>query len=97
LVKQFIGSFKRAPRKLIPNLDATNDAVHGEQESRFFHGYCNRYCFLPLYVFSGHQLLMSYLRPSDIDGAKYAWAILSLSVKRLRQVWSKVGLQATAF
>ena len=97
MVKQFNGSFKRAPRKLILNLDATTDAVHGEQEDRFFHGYWNRYCFLPLYVFSGHQLLMSYLRPSDIDGAKYARAILSLSVERLRQVWPKVGLQATAF
>ena len=82
---------------MILNLDTTTDAVHGEQEDRLFDGYWNRYCFLPLYVFSGHQLLMSYLRPSDIDGAKYAWAILSLSVKRLRQVWSKVGLQATAF
>ena len=58
---------------------------------RFFHGYYRHYCFLPLYVFCGHQLLVSYLRPSNIDGAKHM-GILSLLVKRLRQVWPKVRI-----
>ena len=92
LLDQFIGSFKRAPRKLILDFDATDDPVHGEQDGRFFHGYYRHYCFLPLYVFCGHQLLVSYLRPSNIDGAKHSWAILSLLVKRLRQVWPKVRI-----
>jgi len=92
LIEQFIKSFKRAPKKLILDFDATDDAVHGRQEGRFFHGYYDHYCFLPLYVFCGDQLLVSYLRPSKIDGAKHAWAILSLLVKRLRQVWPKVKI-----
>ena len=92
LLDQFIASFKRAPKKLILDFDATDDPVHGEQDGRFFHGYCRHYCFLPLYVFCGHQLLVSYLRPSNIDGAKHSWAILSLLVKRLRQVWPKVRI-----
>ncbi len=92
LVEQFIGSFKHAPKKLILDFDATDDAVHGAQDGRFLHGYYNHYCFLPLYVFCGHQLLVSYLRPSDIDGPKHAWAILSLLVKRLRQAWPKVRI-----
>ena len=92
LVDQFIASFKRAPKKLILDFDATDDPVHGEQEGRFFHGFYRHYCFLPLYVFCGHQLLVSYLRPSNIDGAKHSWAILSLLVKRLRQVWPKVKI-----
>ena len=90
LVEQFIGSFKRAPKKLILDFDATDDTVHGKQEGRFFHGYYDQYCFLPLYVFCGEQLLVSYLRPSKIDAAKHAWAILALLVKRLRQAWPKV-------
>ena len=49
-------------------------------------------CFLPLYVFCRKQLLVSYLRPSKIDGAKHAWAILALLVKRLRQVWPQVRI-----
>ena len=92
LLDQFIASFKRAPKKLILDFDATDDPVHGEQDGRFFHGYYRHYCFLPLYVFCGHQSLVSYLRPSNIDGAKHSWAILSLLVKRLRQVWPKVRI-----
>ena len=92
MVDQFIDSFKRAPKKLILDFDATDDRVHGSQEGRFFHGYYDHYCFLPLYVFCKEQLLVSYLRPSKIDGAKHTWAILSLLVKRLRQVWPKVKI-----
>ena len=92
LIEQFIGSFKRAPRKLVLDFDATDDRVHGQQEGRFFHGFYDHYCFLPLYVFCRDQLLVSYLRPSKIDGAKHAWAILSLLVKRLREVWPKVRI-----
>ena len=92
LVDQFIGSYKRPPKKLVLDFDATDDPVHGEQEGRFFHGFYRHYCFLPLYVFCGDQLLVSYLRPSNIDGAKHSWAILSLLVKRLRQTWPKVRI-----
>ncbi len=92
LIDQFIASFKRAPKRLILDFDATDDRVHGMQEGRFFHGYYDHYCFLPLYVFCQDQLLVSYLRPSRIDGAKHAWAILALLVKRLRQTWPKVRI-----
>lgn len=92
LVEQFITSFNKAPKRLILDFDASDDAVHGKQVGRFFHGYYDHYCFLPLYVFCGHQLLLAYLRPSNIDGAKHSWAILSLLVKRLRQAWPKVRI-----
>ena len=92
MVDQFIASFKRPPKKLVLDFDATDDRVHGAQEGRFFHGYYDHYCFLPLYVFCQDQLLVSYLRPSKIDGAKHAWAILALLVKRLRQAWPQVKI-----
>ena len=92
LVEQFIASFKHRPKKLILDFDATDDAVHGKQLGRFFHGYYDHYCFLPLYVFCRDQLLVSYLRASKIDGAKHAWAILALLVRRLRQQWPKVRI-----
>jgi len=92
LVEQFIESFKRAPKELILDFDATDDAVHGQQEGRFFHGYYDHYCFLPLHVYCGQQLLVSYLRPSKTDGAKHAWAVLALLVKRLRRAWPKVKI-----
>jgi len=92
LLDQFIASYTEAPDELILDFDATDDRVHGNQEGRFFHGYYDHYCFLPLYVFCGDQLLVSYLRPSKIDGAKHAWAILALLVKRLRQAWPQVRI-----
>ena len=92
MVEQFIASFDKAPKELILDFDATDDAVHGHQQGRFFHGYYDHYCFLPLYVFCGDQLLVSYLRPSNIDGARHSWAILALLVKRLRQQWPEVKI-----
>ena len=92
LIDQFIASHRRVPKKLVLDFDATDDPVHGQQEGRFFHGYYDHYCFLPLYVFCGDQLLVSYLRPCKIDAAKHAWAILALVVKRLRQAWPQVRI-----
>lgn len=92
MVETFIRSFKQPPKELVLDFDATDDAVHGQQVGRFFHGYYDHYCFLPLYVFCGHQLLVAYLRPSNIDPARHAWAILSLLVKRLREAWPGVKL-----
>ena len=96
LVDQFIASFSAPPKELILDFDATDDRVHGQQEGRFFHGYYGDYCFLPLYVFCGEQLLVSYLRPSKIDPARHAWAILKLLVARLRQEWPEVRITLRA-
>ena len=92
LVEQFIASFEDAPDEVVLDFDATDDVVHGTQEGRFFHGFYDHYCFLPLYVFCGDQLVCSYLRPSNIDGAKHSRAILKLLVTRLRQVWPDVRI-----
>jgi hypothetical protein len=66
------------------------------QEGRFFHGYYDCHCFLPLYVFCGDQLLVAYLRRSNIDAAKYAGAVLKHLVDRLRAEWprTKIVLRA---
>jgi len=92
IVEKFIASFKEPPTRLVLDFDATDDPVHGLQQGRFFHGYYDHYCFLPLYVFCGSQLLAAYLRPSNIDGARHAWAILKLLVERLRKEWPKVKI-----
>lgn len=91
-VEQFIASFANPPKELILDFDPTDVPVHGEQEHRFFHGYYDHYCFLPLYVFCGPQLLVAYLRPSNIDPALHARAVLRLLVKRLRQAWPDVRI-----
>ncbi|HSS66752.1 MAG TPA: IS1380 family transposase [Gammaproteobacteria bacterium] len=91
-VEQFIASYRRAPKKIVLDFDATDDRVHGDQEGKFFHGYYDHYCFLPLYVFCGERLLCAYLRPSNIDPAKHSRAILRLLVNRLRRAWPKTRI-----
>jgi hypothetical protein len=92
LVDQFIASHESPPEERVLDFDATDDPIHGMQEGRFFHGYYDHYCFLPLYVTCGSQLLVAYLRPSKIDAAKHSRAILKLLVQRFRQVWPNVKI-----
>ncbi len=92
LVELFIQRHKKPHKQVILDFDATDNPLHGNQEQKYFHGYYDHHCYLPLYVFCGEDLLVSYLRPSNIDGAKHAWAILALLVKRLRQAWPEVEI-----
>jgi Transposase DDE domain group 1 len=96
LVDQFIAAHREPPAHLILDFDATDDRVHGHQEKRFFHGYYDHDCFLPLYVFCGDELLVAYLRPSDIDACKHARAVLKLLVERLRAAWPDVKITIRA-
>jgi hypothetical protein len=89
---QFHRLLCRGAQELILDFDATDDRVHGNQEGRHYHGYYGDLCFLPLYVFCGEQLLVSYLRPSKIGAAHHAWAILKLLVARLRAAWPDVHI-----
>ena len=91
-VEQFIASHDSPPEQIVLDFDATDDPIHGQQEGRFFHGFYDQYCFLPLYVFCGQRLLVSYLRPSKIDAAKHSRAILKLLVGRFRRVWPAVRI-----
>jgi len=65
----FIESHAEAPGQIVLDLDATDIPLHGHQPERFFHGYYDSYCYLPLYIFAGDQLLCARLRPSNVDGA----------------------------
>src|SRR6516164_7112254 len=96
LVDQFIAAHPEPPEHLILDFDATDDPVHGHQEGRFFHGYYDHYCFLPLYVFCGDELVTAYLRPSQIDAGKHARARLKLLVRRLRAAWPGVKITLRA-
>jgi len=87
LVAQFIASHKVAPAELVLDIDASDVPLHGNQELSQFHAYYDHHCYLPLYVFCGQAMLACYLRPSKIDGARHAAAVIKLLVRRLRQVW----------
>jgi len=96
LLDRFLSSYSKPPRRLVLDFDATDDPVHGQQEGRFFHGYYDGYCFLPLYVFCEGRLLVSYLRPSGIDAAWHSRGVLKLLVERIRSKWPGVEIVVRA-
>lgn len=92
LLDQFIASRTKTPEELILDIDATHVPLHGEQELTHFHAYYDTYCYLPLYVFCGQDLLACVLRPSDRDPAAVFSALVKLLVRRLRQQWPTVRI-----
>lgn len=91
-VTLFLEAHKKPPKQIILDLDATDDPIHGGQEGRFFHGYYDNYCYLPLYIFCGRHLLAAKLRPSNIDGAAGAREEIERIVTHIRQCWPKVRI-----
>jgi hypothetical protein len=85
LIDQFIASHSAAPEELLLDIDASDVPLHGSQEQSQFHAYYDHHCYLPLYVFCGQAMLACYLRPSKIDGAKHAAAVIKMLVTRMRQ------------
>ena len=92
LVDLYIQSQPRPPRRIVLDLDATDDPLHGEQEGRFFHGYYGGYCYLPLYIFLGEHLVCARLRPSNIDASAGALEEIQRIVAQLRRVWPEVEI-----
>jgi hypothetical protein len=91
-VTLFLQAHKRPPREIMLDLDATDDPVHGEQEGRFFRGYYDHYCYLPLYVFCGRHLLAAKLRPGSADAASGAVEEIARIVAQIRCRWPKVRI-----
>ena len=91
-VELFLQAHPQRPERIVLDLDATDDPVHGDQLGRFFHGYYREYCFLPLYVFCGKDLLGSWLRPADIDASAGALQKVATIVARLREKWPGVKI-----
>jgi hypothetical protein len=91
-VDLFVEAHDRPPHRIILDLDATDDPLHGHQEGRFFHGYYGCYCYLPLYVFCGRHLLAAKLRPSNIDASAGAVEEVARIVAGIRRRWPRVKI-----
>lgn len=91
-VQVFLDAHRTAPAEVILDLDATDDPLHGRQEGRFFHGYYDGYCYLPLYIFAGEHLLCAKLRRANLDGAAGAREELERIVAQIRERWPQVKI-----
>jgi hypothetical protein len=91
-VEMFLSLHPTPPKEIVLDFDATDDPIHGHQLGRFFHGYYDGYCYLPLYIFCGEHLLCAKLRPSDIDGAAGSAKQLAKIVEQIRRAWPTVRI-----
>ena len=92
LVDLFLEANAKAPSQITLDIDATDDPLHGHQEGRFFHGYYDCYCYLPLYVFCGRHLLAAKLRRSNIDAAAGTVEEVARIVGQIRARWPRVRI-----
>jgi hypothetical protein len=92
LVHVFLEAHAKAPEEIVLDIDTTDFAIHGEQEGRFYHGYYDHYCYLPLYVFAGEHVLCARLRPSNIDASAGSRQEIERIVKRIRVHWPQVKI-----
>jgi hypothetical protein len=92
LVDVFLESYRKAPDQIVLDLDATDFAIHGQQEGRFFHGFYDHYCYLPLYIFCEDHLLGARLRRSNIDGSSGALEEVERIVGQIRKRWPRVRI-----
>jgi Transposase DDE domain group 1 len=91
-VDLFLDAHGKPPREIVLDLDATDDPLHDDQEGRFFHGYYDCYCYLPLYVFCGRHLLAAKLRRSNIDASLGAVEEMDRIIRQIRARWPKVKI-----
>src|ERR1035437_5832284 len=92
LVTVFLESFETPPEEIVLDLDTTDVELNGKQEGRFFHGYYDEYCYLPLYIFAGEHLLCVRLREADRDAADGSLAEVQRIVEQIRARWSRVHI-----
>jgi len=90
--ERFLQSYDAPPARIVLDLDATDDPIHGHQSGRFFHGYYKSYCYLPLYIFCGEHLLSARLRPSNIAASAGSVKELERIVAQIRQPWPHVRI-----
>jgi len=92
LVEVFLEAYESPPEEIVLDVDATDDPLHGQQEGRFFHGYYRAYCYLPLYIFCGEQLLCARLRRADQDAAAGTEEELARIIESIRRRWPETRI-----
>src|SRR5712691_3134665 len=92
LVNLFVEAHPSAPEQIVLDIDTTDVALHGDQEGRFFHGYYDQYCYLPLYIFSGEHLLCTRLRCANLDASAGSLTEIRRIIEQIRKHWPQVRI-----
>jgi hypothetical protein len=92
MVNVFLESYAQAPKQIVLDVDTTDLPLHGKQEGRFFHGYYDSYCYLPLYIFCGEHVLCARLREANHDASFDSLREIQRIVAQLRATWPEVKI-----
>src|SRR5580698_3249371 len=92
MVNVFLESYDQAPQQIVLDIDTTDLPLHGKQEGRFFHGYYDSYCYLPLYIFCGEQVLCARLREANHDASFDSLREIQRIVEQIRAAWPEVKI-----
>jgi len=92
LVDVFLEAHSEPPEQIVLDIDTTDVALHGAQEGRFFHGYYDHYCYLPLYIFSGEHLLCARLRCANLDASAGSLTEIRRIIEQIRLAWPQVRI-----
>jgi len=86
------------PRRVLLDLDGTDDPAHGKQEGVAYHGYYRQHMYHPLLVFDGDtgQLITAILRPGNAHASRFVVLVLRRLCRRLRAAWPRVRLDVRA-
>ena len=91
-VDSFIKTSRKEPKEIILDLDATDDPLHGDQQGKYFHGYYDCYCYLPLYIFCGDQLLCAKLKTANLDPGNESLPDVMRVITQIRTYWPEVKI-----
>lgn len=81
-------------RRIVIDIDATDDPTHGQQAFSFYHGFYNQHMFHPLLCFDGESgdLLAAGLRPGNVHAANGLLKMLKRIVAKIRKRWPRAEI-----
>jgi hypothetical protein len=94
MIELFCDSFDDVPRRLVLDIDDTEDRVHGGQQLALFHAHYDSRCFLPIHIYeaSSGKPVAVILRPGKTPTGAEVALVLRHVVKAIRARWPRVEI-----
>jgi hypothetical protein len=94
MIDLFCDSFDEVPRRIVLDIDDTEDRVHGQQQLSLFHAHYDSRCFLPIHIYEATtgKPVAVILRPGKTPGGAEVALVLRHVVRAIRARWPAVEI-----
>jgi Transposase DDE domain group 1 len=94
MVELFCDSFKEVPRRIVLDIDDTEDRVHGGQQLALFNAYYDSRCFQPIHIYDAitAKPVAIILRPGKTPDGAEVTLVLRHVIGRIRARWPAVDI-----